>query len=199
MRILVLGPTTTSIIIMSSNACLWEFLHWLWSTFPPMSFAAIFILSCHNSCSSSCKLQVVILQLLGALHLCKLSWLPSATRCGPASAGSPWVFLFPGASFSPQKPQVTDLKRFPNESYSCLCTCLTCPNPSTPGWKRFVNQPMSGFHLVQNVASFHSIRCRRSRYLPLRMKAHGPRQSSRHPHRAKQLDLQIIQLKESPV
>ena len=43
---------------------------------------------------------------------------------------------------------------------------------------------MSGFHLVQNVASFHSIRCRRSRYLPLRMKAHGPRKSSLHPHRA---------------
>ena len=83
-----------------------------------------------------------------------------------------------------QKTQVTDLKRFPNESYSCLCTCLTCPNPSTPGWKRFVNQPTPGSHLVQAVASFNSIRCRRSRYLPLRMKAHGPRSSSWHPHRA---------------
>ena len=90
----------------------------------------------------------------------------------------------PALVFSPQKPQVTDLKRFPNESYSCLCTCLTCPNPSTPGWKRFVNQPMSGSHLVQAVTSFNSIRCRRSRYLPLRMKAHGPRKSSLHPHRA---------------
>ena len=118
-------------------------------------------------------------------HLCQLSWLPSATRCGPASAGTSWVFLlFPGASFSPQKPQVTEPQRFPNESYSCLCTCLTCPNPSTPGWKRFVNQPTPGSHLVQTVASFNSIRCRRSRYLPLRMKAHGPRSSSWHPHRA---------------
>ena len=43
---------------------------------------------------------------------------------------------------------------------------------------------MSGLYLVQNVASFNSIRCRRSRCLPLRMKGPGPKKSSWHPHRA---------------